>query len=382
MTDNVRQDELIVDLRQRDAVATVLTHDLGVWPAAEEEESADLDLALLKNLRLSDYAPRARKRYANEIAALEQPGRSFTDLDVLLYDLRLRFGAARGWEPLVGKNRDAVVGFPQHKDATPPRHPIGQFALTGNGGAGVRIGVVDGPFAPHELLPAEVVMRDEEFVGTSPAPVGAGHATFVCGLIRRAAPGARLDVRTGLDAESGLSTAWTAARKIASFRNSDVDILNLSLGCVTIDGEPPLVLRRALERLDSRVLVVAAAGNRADLEVAGQEVKQVWPGAASRVIAVGAIEPDGGKAAFSMDESWVDCVAPGVDVTSTYVTGPVEGFEEKFDGFATWNGTSFAAATVSGAIAATMSAHDLPAEEAFKRVRDEHVAGVLPHAKD
>ncbi len=86
----------------------------------------------------------------------------------------------------------------------------------------------------------------------------------------------------------------------------------------------------------------------------------VWPAAFDQVVAVGATDGDN-LAPFSPQTSWVDLTAPGVDVESTYLNGEVklatpssESQTEKFSGSAYWDGTSFAAATVSGALAAAI----------------------------
>jgi subtilisin family serine protease len=107
--------------------------------------------------------------------------------------------------------------------------------------------------------------------------------------------------------------------------------------------------------------VVAAAGNT------GSD-RPAWPAALPGVVAVAATTggPDGTVAApYSNFGSWVDACAEGTR-TSTYVTGVLEvGKEpEKFEGFARWSGTSFAAPHVAGRIAALMTAKGLSAPEA------------------
>jgi subtilisin family serine protease len=92
----------------------------------------------------------------------------------------------------------------------------------------------------------------------------------------------------------------------------------------------------------------------------------MWPAAFDKVISVGACDDKGDAADFSPDAPWVDLLAPGVDVSSTYLVGEVtvkcsghdggHGGPVDFDGFAVWSGTSFAAATVSGVIAAELAA--------------------------
>ena len=109
--------------------------------------------------------------------------------------------------------------------------------------------------------------------------------------------------------------------------------MNLSFGCYTDDGEPPLVLARAVSLVSAEILLVAAAGNHGNID----ELKKqgdlkdaswargltpktpVWPAAFDEVIAVGATD-----APFSPQTPWVDLTAPGMNVVSTYLTGQVK----------------------------------------------------------
>ena len=76
-------------------------------------------------------------------------------------------------------------------------------------------------------------------------------------------------------------------------------------------------------------------------------------------------------APFSPDAPWVDALAPGVDVVSTCdAVGDGTGV------FARWSGTSFAAAAVTGAIAALVGP-GRTARQAWEQLRDEG-----PHDED
>src|SRR5206468_3690773 len=77
-------------------------------------------------------------------------------------------------------------------------------------------------------------------------------------------PGATVDVRRVLD-EHGQAESWTVANEIVRFGSSGLDVLNLSFVCYTEDGQPPLVLATAVDRLPSELVVVAAAGNHGDV---------------------------------------------------------------------------------------------------------------------
>jgi len=62
---------------------------------------------------------------------------------------------------------------------------------------------------------------------------------------------------------------------------------------------------------------------------------------------------------FSPDATWIDLIAPGENIYSTY----------RASGYATWSGTSFAAASVSGAIALLVQTQNMRAREAVDWLR-------------
>lgn len=383
------QDELqlVVDTGQADAVIAAL-RKRQVLPNGDGIAAADdvLGLTLLMPLderKLASHAQGVRVEYFNEIHALTAAGREFTDLDVLLYGLRREF-ARLGLVPIMGKNRDSVLGFPRHKGmaAPPVLLPRPNTIAASGAGANIKVGVVDTPLAGHNLLPEGLVDGDRISDG-EPTTTFSGHATFVAGLIRQAAPGAAIEVGGGLNGQTGESKIWDAAVKIAQVGASGIDLLNLSFGCVTADHEPPLVLRRALDRLPGDVLVIAAAGNRnlpnEDWPIPPAEI---WPAASTDVVAVGALrdyQNGVDRAEFSMQRKWVDCLADGVDVASIYPLGrdAASAHDDDRDGWAEWSGTSFSAATVTGKVAAVMSQHKgLSARAALELLLADQTSGV------
>ncbi|WP_236790945.1 S8/S53 family peptidase [Amycolatopsis sp. GM8] len=342
-------DQLVVDLGQLGFVLDLLD-ELGVKHSAPGPGDQDelLGLARLRDLTEADGS----------------------DLEVgdVLAVLRQQAAARRdGFIPPMGRNRvvEAVigdghkpmalgeVGSSGHKPmagADPQPVDASQLPdvsmIAADAGKGVHVGLVDTPVPP--VRPG---------TPDNPLPYRAGHGEFVASLIRRQAPAAEVTTEGALDPETGRADSWDIARAILRLvTTGQLDILNLSLGCYTLDG-PPLVMTRAIERLGDRVLVIAAAGNHGDFaQLAGGRTARSgsWPAAIPPVIAIGAAEDDGTTASFSPKLSWVSCTAPGVGVVGSYLTGEVRTStgDVRFDGLARWSGTSFAAATVSGAVAA------------------------------
>jgi Subtilase family len=302
------------------------------------------------------------------------------DLDLLLFALRQRFRAAYdGWVPTIGKNRPLaqVEGWPYIKGASGVLKPVdGPRIPPRSGTPGPRVGILDTRIFAHPDLAGRFT-GDTVATLTPPSPSTLGHATFVAGLILRRAPGADLVVRAVLDDEGSNDDSWDVATKIVAFGGAGVPVLNLSFGCATVDREPPLVLRRAIERLGPDVVVVAAAGNHGDLgpdpdpDTGLTGRTPMWPAALDGVVAVGAYDgtdPAHPRAGFSPHGApWVDLLAPGVDEESTYLVGDVNILErqggklaveetrEFAAGYAAWRGTSFAAANVTGQLAALMA---------------------------
>ncbi|MGW3960943.1 S8/S53 family peptidase [Amycolatopsis sp. NPDC005003] len=363
MTENA---ELIVDTKSRAEVEEQL-EIRGVWKrGAGVEVDERLRLARIAELvNLSEYAQQARRTFLNEIDTLERrTDRLFTDLDVLLYDLRAWFTATAGTVPAMGKNRDTFIGYPQHKYAGEPV-PVSRPLKLAEGRATnrkIRVGVVDTPLFWHAQFSKEMVEADELSTPDADGVYAGwqGHATAVVGKIHELAPDAYIIVKAGLDGQTGRKTVWETARKIAAFDgNPAIDVLNLSCGTTTGDGQAPMALRRAIDtvkKANPGLLIVAAAGNQGS---APNPPLAVWPAAMTEVEAVGAE-----NAPWSEQRMWVDLVADGTDVHVLFLDGKVRltTGETLFDGSAMLNGTSFAAACVSGALAAELEDTPNPAE--------------------
>ena len=196
---------------------------------------------------------------------------------------------------------------------------------------------------------------------------GAGHGSFVAGVVQQTDPYA--DIRSikvlGYDGIAGdVEVAigiWIAVQQGAT-------ILNLSLGTETADNQPPLATLVALELIAERrqqlgnagtdVVLVAAAGNN-------RNTRPVWPAAFSAtptigvtVVSVAGLTTRYEPADFSTHGFWVTCSTAANGVLSTFAKGeetpdmdPVPDHWVDDNPWAVWTGTSFAAPQVTGAIA-------------------------------
>jgi len=380
--DRYKHEEFVVALPYAAAVSARARNEFGI--ACDPQDSRKLNLTLLRPDGLGQSAETLRRealkrmtqktgdRILDIVHAPNQAGAS--PLDNLMFCLRYDFAAScAGWVPPMGKNRLAqnVTGMP-HIDGggignpDPASRPAPPRKADLRRGAGIRVGILDTQLFPHADLAGRYLASRVDLLGAQDSYSRfAGHATFVAGRIVHQAPAAELDMRWTLDDEHASTTIWDLVHRMVDFRDSGVKILNLSLGCYTSDGQPPMVLARAIQLLAPDIVIVASAGNHGDPKEnvrAGQAGLRpeaaFWPAAFDDVVAVGADRgPSGELAAFSPRLPWVTFTAKGEKVVSTYLEGKVKipgngaGLTQ-FDGYANWSGTSFAAATVTGELAA------------------------------
>lgn len=217
-------------------------------------------------------------------------------------------------------------------------------------GRGARVALLDSaPDVSHRDLAG---VRLAPLPDEAQAPTGT-HGTLMAGVVRAVAnndfgiagiaPGADL-IGVPVCRPRGAS-ASDECRLFELLRGVDVawgqgaQLLNLSLV-----GPPNRLLRRAMDRMDELgVLVVAAAGNEGVAEPR-------YPAAYPSVIGVGAIDRGGAPYARGNRGASVEILAPGVEILST-VPG---------DSFAFGDGTSLAAAHVSGVLALAIAASGDP----------------------
>jgi subtilisin family serine protease len=203
--------------------------------------------------------------------------------------------------------------------------------------------------------------------------LGAGHGTFVTGVIQQVAPEADIEVVRVLDTD-GLGDEIAIGQQLVEAARRGVQIVNLSLGTVTADDSPPLALEtavRAAIAAQPNILFVCAAGNYAD-------ERPCWPAAFAgtpefreHVVSVAALALDPADGVGFVGAEWssrgdtVTCSVPGQGVVSTYVEGteteqraPLHQDTFGANAWATWSGTSFAAPQITGAVALIMQGED------------------------
>jgi subtilisin family serine protease len=211
-----------------------------------------------------------------------------------------------------------------------------------------------------------------------------GHGTFIAGLIARICPEATITVvglrdqevmiKQSPDEQSFLFST-EAAIAYSMLLYCDTDVIQCGFSFPTLDDYPSIPFTTVMEVLTSDAAprpgtaVVAPAGNE-------DSRRRYWPAALPDVIGVAATNRrTNRRARFSNWGKWCDCCARGADVFSTFITynGPIEGVPlwdiQDFSGWATWDGTSFAAPQVSAAIACFAAQNGLTPVEAWSRLR-------------
>jgi membrane-anchored mycosin MYCP len=243
-------------------------------------------------------------------------------------------------------------------------------------GAGITVAVVDTgvdantPQLAGRVSPGTDVMKDG---GGTANDDCFGHGTFVAGIIAAApvagtafagiAPEAHiLPIRVATNDKDG--TAALLGKGIRAAVDGGARVINVSSSTTARDPSLEQAVQYAFQH---DVVVVAAAANGAQQ---GDPVS--YPAAFDHVLGVGAVDASGARAQFSQTGSYVDLVAPGVDVVSVGPRGPGQ-----------WrgDGTSYAAPFVAGAAALVRAYRpSLSAEQVEHRLTAtaDHPAATLP----
>jgi len=421
-------DQLIVAMPYEKLVARTLDKLRSGVVVTKTESDEDLQLSLL-HLRGSlqpEFLQRIQ-RWFPELPTLVPED----TVGVLISSIKCAIGSySGGWSPTMGRNR--LVGHLtatdgrviSDEDPVPVVSPYGTTTLADlvqqatserqqstqeskdGKKPGVRIGIADTPLWDHEWFRGAKITHIGPYPEPAPLkeraadnPFRTAHSTFVTGLVLGEAPTAEIIVSGVLDSD-GVGKSWEVAKAIVALGKEKIDILNLSFVCYTGDAEPPLALATAIDRLDPEIVVVAGAGNygaRVDFvesypggKLVNLSVAPAWPAALDDVIAVGSsiVTAPGvttRRADFSPNAAWVDILAPGDPVVSTFADGlfcSQPATAGPSTSFARWNGTSFSTAIVTGLIAKEMAkGAGKSAREAWREIRDHGLAPGLSEEK-
>jgi hypothetical protein len=276
---------------------------------------------------------------------------------VLILDTGLRTVPV---DPAATTTAGGVRGRPQRL----PEHPeLASINLQVEWKLSDQPGIVDDedePFDPTPAHAATPVRAD----GTSVLDFEAGHGTFIAGIIRQICPDAVVTTKGVLSSFGDGDVAGVLAAFAAILdAEGPFDIVVMSFGANLV-GDEPGAFGRGIMTLLGDALGIAAAGNQSTC-------RPYFPAALTDVIGVGGLAADG-KAWFTNFGGWVDACAPAIDVTSTFFcdfTETIKGEEfRRYEQWARWSGTSFAAPKVAAVIAQEMYLYGVTAKEAWKRL--------------
>jgi hypothetical protein len=241
------------------------------------------------------------------------------------------------------------IYLPQKIDAPGPGNKLGR-------GAGVRIGVIDGPVAAiPALLQARIVRKS--FLGGADIAAPPDHATAIAALIAGQDAKAGFNgIATGASLHSAeimraagpdtLATSAALVRAVDWLLGEKAQLINLSLG-----GPGDAVMARVFARLaDIPVVMVAAAGN------GGPTAAPSYPAAYAGVIAVTATDVADRPYGAANRGAYITLAAPGVDL---WVPDEASGRYV--------SGTSFSAAVVTAAGAWLLAENSRPDAQALMR---------------
>jgi Subtilase family len=237
-----------------------------------------------------------------------------------------------------------------------------------------------------DLAPA-VASRDIDLLRISgnaadPLDFGAGHGTFVAGIVRQLAPAARIDIIRVLDS-NGVGLESEIAKGLDRACALEPDIILCAFGGYSRDDIGPAAIETAIANVPKHTVVIAAAGNER------QSKRPIWPASWRGVEAIAALESasdgsmtivqgeaelawytnDGPEVVYAAAGMWQSSIVEGDESADR----DPDGTPETFTNAATAGGTSFSAAAVAGAVAAALGEGDTGVE-AWDRVREHTYA--------
>lgn len=217
-------------------------------------------------------------------------------------------------------------------------------------GAGSVVAVLDTGVQPkHPTLADNLTQARYDFIGDDRVPADApnglddnndgevdetvGHGTHVAGIVRLAAPRARIMPLRTLNSD-GRGDVFVLAEAISYAARNGADVVNLSLGASRQSDFLDDIFENAIEGeegLSGGTVIVASAGNE-------NTSARRYPAAEEDVLAITSVDEERSKSSFANYGGWVDAAAPGSNVYSTFPRSR----------YSLWSGTSMATPFVSG----------------------------------
>ncbi len=274
-------------------------------------------------------------------------------------------------------------------------------------GKGVTVAVIDtginpGPAFGNRLvgggdliIPGERGLRDCDGHGTLVAGIIGGSVDLETGFAGVAPEATILSIRqaslsyapvqqTGRQTAGTTQSLGTAIDMAVAQGAKVINISEAECGIAGTVSDPKLTAS-VQAALAKDVVIVAAAGNLSGGPCQTQNtpgkipVTSATPAEIPGVIAVGAVDPKGIAAPFSLAGPWVGIAAPGVNIIST---NPFPGGARQVDAMLSSNGpqqiqgTSFSAPYVAGVAALIRERHPhLTARQVADRILDSAVGG-------
>lgn len=209
-------------------------------------------------------------------------------------------------------------------------------------GKNIKVAVIDSGIDTHDdLNTKEWIDFSDKVNGYKPID-SSGHGTNISGIIAARQNGIGV---LGIASEAELysvkilnedntTNVSNVIKALEWCIDNDIDVINMSFGM----NEYSSILSEVIDRAYKKgIVMIGSAGNNTDTIQ--------YPAAYDSVISVGSINKDLQPSSFSKNNNKVDLVAPGEDVHTLDYLG----------GYCTANGTSVAAAHVTGVAAAILS---------------------------
>ena len=238
---------------------------------------------------------------------------------------------------------------------------VDSFWKLGLSGKGIVVGVIDSGANEHSALEGKLLPGYNTYDKNYNTADGVYHGTMVSGLI---AGNGTSYMGTAYNAkivpikafnDKGSGNTGTMANGILEAVKLGCDVINMSCGSLvgSLDRNTEDTLRDATEyALKKGVIIVAAAGNvngeKYGTATVGTKDSIMYPAAYDGVISVGNIDRYGNLSSSSIENDYVDVVAPGKYITGLLNTNP--------SGYKGASGTSFASPIVAGVVACMLEA--------------------------